>query len=128
MDAHTLNGTTLAYIGDAVFSLQIREHFVRLGYQKPKDLQPLSVQYVSAKAQAYFIQYFYETELLSEEELVYVKRGRNAKTNSIAKNADVITYRHATGFEALWGFLYLTKQETRLNQLLAIVIEVGENR
>lgn len=126
MDMMATNATTLAYIGDAVFSLQIREYLVTLGYQKPKDLQSLSVHFVSAKAQAKIIHYFIEKELLNETEILYMKRGRNAKTNSIAKNADVITYRNATGFESLWGYLYLTKQNERLQELLDHVIRIGD--
>ncbi|MDF9825543.1 ribonuclease-3 family protein [Breznakia sp. PF5-3] len=128
MEIIGLNGTTLAYIGDAVFSLQIREYLVALGYQKPNVLQKLTVGYVSAKAQASFLKYFMDNELLSEEEMVIVKRGRNSKTQSIAKNADVLTYRSSTGFEALWGYLYLQKQEERLAQLLQIVLTLGDKK
>lgn len=126
MDIVGINGTTLAYIGDAVFSLQIREYLVEKGLQVPKILQRESIRYVSAKAQASFLKYFIDEGLLSEEEVLIVKRGRNSKTSSIAKNADVITYRNSTGFEALWGYLYLYHKQERLHELLSIVLRLGE--
>ena len=125
MELAGLNGTTLAFIGDAVFSLQIREYLVEQGNQKPNTLQKLSVNYVSAKAQARFLKMFIDSDILSEEEQLIVKRGRNSKTQTIAKNADMITYRNSTGFEALWGYLYLSGQEERLNILLKIILTKG---
>lgn len=125
MEAKTLNGTTLAYIGDAVFSLQVREHLVELGNQIPKKLQTLSVEYVSAKAQASFLKEFLDDGVLSADEIDMVKRGRNSKSGSIAKNTDVITYRNATGFESLWGYLYLEGNTERLNELFNKILKKG---
>jgi len=112
-----LNGSALAFIGDAVLSLYVREYLLELGLTKAKDLQETSTKYVSAKAQSKFIQLLLTQNVLSEEELVIYKRGRNHRSDSIAKNADVITYRQATGFEALMGYWYLTQNETRLKQI-----------
>lgn len=126
MDIIAYNGTTLAYIGDAVMSLKVREYLVSLGYQKPKELQTRSIAYVSAKAQASFLLTLQEEKFFTEEEESIIKRGRNTKTQSIAKNADVVTYRLSTGFEALWGYLYLTQQKDRLDELWNKVIQLGE--
>jgi ribonuclease-3 family protein len=112
-----LNGSALAFIGDAVLSLYVREYLLESGLTKAKDLQETSTKYVSAKAQAKFIQVLLTQNVLSEEELVIYKRGRNHRSDSIAKNADVVTYRQATGFEALIGYWYLTQNETRLKQI-----------
>lgn len=112
-----MNGSALAFIGDAVLSLYVREHLLDLGLTKAKDLQETSTKYVSAKAQAQFVQTLLASEALSEAELVIYKRGRNHRSDSIAKNADVVTYRQATGFEALIGYWYLTHNETRLEQI-----------
>lgn len=125
MEAKTLNGTTLAYIGDAVFSLQVREHLVGIGNQIPKKLQTLSVDYVSAKAQASFLKHFLDNNVLNEHEIDMVKRGRNSKSGSIAKNTDVITYRNATGFESLWGYLYLEGNTERLKELFEKILKMG---
>lgn len=111
------SGNVLAFIGDAVLSLQVREYLVSTGITKTKILQETSVKYVSANAQAKFMTKLLEENLLSEEEMVMFKRGRNAKSASSAKNADIIVYRISTGFESLWGYLHLSKKQERLNEL-----------
>lgn len=126
MDSRQLNGTTLAYVGDAIYSLQVREHLVRLGLTKSNVLQKRTIPYVGAYGQARYLKLLIDQEMLSNEEMEYVKRGRNAKTNSVAKNADIITYRNATGLEALWGFLYLEEREARLSELMAFIFKEGE--
>ena len=111
MNPSLLNGSTLAFVGDAVLSLLVREHLVAQGLTKAKALQEASVAYVSAKAQAKFVTLLIESNQLSEEELTIYRRGRNHRSDSIAKNADVITYRQATGY---W---HLTQNEARLKQI-----------
>ena len=121
------SGNVLAFIGDAVLTLQVREYWVSKGYTKTKDLQEKSIEFVSAKAQASFMEYLLENEILNEEEVTIYKRGRNTKTHSIAKNADVITYRVATGFEALWGYIHLNKDQKRMDYLWGLFKDlVGE--
>lgn len=117
-DAKLLNGLALAYIGDAVYELAIREHLLDVGQTRPNQLHQYATQYVSAKAQAKIMDYFSEEEILTEEEESYYKRGRNSKINTKAKNTDIQTYLQSTGFEALIGYLYLTKQEDRLNEII----------
>lgn len=117
MEILGLNGTTLAFIGDAVMSLKVREYLVEQGYQRPNALQKESVKYVSAKAQANFLMKLMEEEFFTDEEKMIIKRGRNARMDSMAKNADVATYRLSTGFEALWGYLYLTKRLERIDEI-----------
>lgn len=111
------NGNTLAFIGDAIYSLLVREHFIRLGFHKPNILQQKSVQFVSAKAQADILRRLLSENEFSEIELEIIHRGRNAKSDSVAKNADIIDYRMATGLEALFGYLYLYHHNDRLNEL-----------
>ncbi|MGL5978475.1 MAG: Mini-ribonuclease 3 [Erysipelotrichaceae bacterium] len=117
MEINGLNGTTLAFIGDAVMSLKVREYLVERGYQRPNDLQKKSVKFVSAKAQANFLTQLQKENFFTEEEEQIIKRGRNSKTESIAKNADVATYRLSTGFEALWGYLYLHNKMWRIDEI-----------
>lgn len=127
MEVVPYNGNTLAYIGDAVMSLQVRDYLIKVkGLQKPDTLQKRSVAFVSANAQARFLKVFMEKEVLSDEEMSIVKRGRNAKSDSIAKNADVQTYRLATGLEALWGYLYLFDQKDRLEELWQMITKISE--
>jgi len=111
------NGATLAFIGDAVLSLFVREHLVASGLTKTKELQETSILYVSAVAQAKFIQKLISENQLDEEEMKIYLRGRNHKSLSKAKNTDIITYRQATGFEALLGYWYLKQDTTRLEQI-----------
>ena len=121
MEAFLQNGGTLAFVGDAVMSLQVREYLVSKGYTQLKQLQQLTVQYVSAKAQAAFSKTILDS--LNEEEMEVFKRGRNFKSHSVAKNANVVDYRQATGLEALWGYWHLTGQTERLNEMFERMIQ-----
>lgn len=117
-DAKLLNGLALAYMGDAVFELAIREYLLDTGKTKPNQLHQTATQYVSAKAQASMMKEMLHQNLLTDEEMSYYKRGRNSKINTKAKNTDIQTYLQSTGFESLMGYLYLTEQEDRLNELI----------
>lgn len=115
------SGNVLAFIGDAVLSLQVRVYLVEeQGVTKTKRLQKLSTKFVSANAQANFMAELLESNLLTEDELLIYKRGRNAQSKSSAKNADIISYRMATGLEALWGYLYLNEETDRLEELWSL--------
>ena len=126
MEIVEYNGTTLAYIGDAVMSLYVRHMLVAQGWQKPKVLQKKSEAWVSAKAQAKFLVALQEQEFFDEVEKAMILRGRNAKTNTIAKNADVATYRLATGLEAVIGYLEIMNKQERLKEVLDKIKEIGE--
>lgn len=126
MDIRELGPLTLAYLGDALMSVKVREYLINQGYTKPQDLQIHSIRYVSAKAQANFVSRLQELSWMSAEEEVIYKRGRNAKSLTIPKNTDVMTYRMATGLESLWGYLYLAKQTERIEELWSIIEAMGE--
>ncbi|MEI5990327.1 Mini-ribonuclease 3 [Enterococcus crotali] len=126
-DYTQLNGLALAYVGDAIYEIYIRDYLVELGQTKPNILHRMATHYVSAKAQAFLIQGMLDEQLLTENEELMYKRGRNAKSHTSAKNADITTYRIATGFESLMGYLHLTKQTERLEELIDWCIKkVGE--
>lgn len=114
----SLNGLVLAFSGDAIYEVYIRDHLIRKGVTRPKELHKRGTHYVSAKAQCMLIQAMLEANLLNEKEQLYYKRGRNAKSYTSAKNADITTYRISTGFEALMGFLHLNGQKERLEELI----------
>lgn len=116
MKISEISGSTLAYIGDAIWSLYVREYLVNKGYNRAKDLQTKSVRFVSAKAQAGFYFKLMEDEFFLEDELEIFKRGRNFKSDSVPKNTDVATYRTSTGFEAVLGYWYIEKKTDRLNE------------
>lgn len=125
MEIVPYNGTTLAFIGDAVMTLKVREMLVAQGYQKPNDLQTMTSHWVSAKAQAYYLTCLMEKDFFDEEDLVIIKRGRNAQTHSIAKNADVVTYRLATGLEALFGYYHLSNKVSKTEKLWNEIVTLG---
>ena len=81
------------------------------------------MKYVSAHAQAPPLDYLIQENLLNEKEVEVVKKGRNTKSRSVPKNTDVLTYTHSTAFEALIGYLYLTEQNERLDQIVSYSIE-----
>lgn len=126
-DYRQLNGLALAYVGDAIYEVYVRDYLIQSGLTRPNQLHKTATHYVSAKAQAKLIQQMNEQELLTEEEQDIFRRGRNSKSYTSAKNADIITYRISTGFEALMGYLHLTGQKERLEELVQWCIEkVGE--
>ena len=118
-----MNGLALAYIGDAVYEVYIRDYLIEQGQTRPNQLHHMATHY----AQAALIQKMLDEEIMTEEEYDFYRRGRNSKSHTSAKNADVTTYRIATGFESLIGYLHLTKQQDRLDTLVAWCIKkVGE--
>lgn len=119
-----LNPLVLAYMGDAVYEVFVRQYVVSLTNHKPNHLHQLATRYVSAKAQARSLARL--LPLLTEEETDIVKRGRNAKSATKAKNADVLEYRHSTAFECLIGYLYYTGRWERLLFLLNLSLEREE--
>ena len=126
-DYTQLNGLALAYVGDAIYEIYIRDYLIEQGETKPNKLHRAATNYVSANAQAYLIQRMLKDNLLTDDEENFYRRGRNAKSHTSAKNADVTTYRIATGFESLMGYLHLTKQTSRLEELIDWCIQkVGE--
>lgn len=122
-----MNGLSLAYIGDAIYELEVRQHLLSLGLTKVNDLQKCSKHYVSAKAHAALFDLMITDNLLTDTELIYFKRGRNAKSHTKAKNTDVVSYRVSTGVEALFGFLYLSQQHDRIQSLMTWIFEQVES-
>ncbi|EHJ32554.1 TPA: Mini-ribonuclease 3 [Clostridioides difficile] len=121
----TMSPLVLAYLGDTVYETYIREYLIRQNTQKKvNDLHKLAIKYVKAKAQATIIHEI-EIELTEEESKIY-KRGRNQKSNTSPKNADIIDYKHATGFEALVGYLYLNNEIERLQYIINKGIKIIE--
>lgn len=116
MDINNINVIVLAYLGDAIYEVYIRESLINKGINKVERLQEESVKYVSAKGQAKILDNLISTGILNEEETDIVKRGRNYKRSAHPKNTDIVTYKYATGFETLIGYLYLTNKD-RLNEI-----------
>ena len=123
MNIDSMNVITLAYLGDSVYEVYIREYLISKGIVYVVDLQKEAIKYVSAKSQAKILDYLVNNNYLSEEEVNIVKRGRNYKRDSHPKNTDIITYKKSTGFECLVGYLYLNKNINRLDEIMNIIKE-----
>ena len=122
----TISPLVLAYLGDTVYESYVREYLIRKNINKKvNDLHKSAIKYVNAKAQATVI-HAIEEELTEDEERIY-KRGRNQKSHTSPKNADIIDYKHATGFEALIGYLYLDKNHERLEYIISKGIKIVED-
>lgn len=109
----------LAFVGDAVLSLLVRQKLVTAGNRPPNSLNKLSSQRVCATRQS--ADYYRLLPLLTQEETAILKRGRNANPSHKAKNATISEYRNATGLEALFGYLYLQGDNTRIIELFSII-------
>ena len=118
-DVELMSPLTWAYIGDAVFELYIRNKLINETNLKPHKLHIEAIKYVKAKSQAEKLSEIYET--LTEQEKDIVRRGRNTQNHHLPKNSNVQEYMYATAFEALIGYLYLTKQHTRLKEILNLI-------
>ncbi|UNT95907.1 Mini-ribonuclease 3 [Allobaculum mucilyticum] len=120
------NPVTLAWLGDAIYNLKVRETILASGKCRPDVLQKTAAKYNSAVGQAKVLDALLERDLLNEDEKEIVRRGRNAHVKSPAKNADLKTYLKATGLEALFGYLSLYHHEERMEELLTICMDLGE--
>jgi ribonuclease-3 family protein len=110
-----------AYVGDSVYELFIRTKLIEKSNAKPHKLHIEAIKYVKAKSQADILKKI--DEKLTEEEKDIVRRGRNTENHHVAKNSNVADYSQSTAFEALIGYLYLTKQDKRLEQILNMCID-----
>ena len=120
MRAELLNSLALAYIGDAVFEVLVRDYLLEKGVVRVNELQKRSVQYVSAYAQAEFVLLSMQNNFLTERDIAIYKRGRNTKCRK-AKN--VIIHNQSTGFEAIIGTLHLEGNDERINEIFAYFVE-----
>ena len=123
-EAKQFSPLTLAFLGDAVYSLLVREMLLKTANRPTNALHKESIKLVNANCQAEMIKKV--LPLLTEEENAIFKRGRNAHTSHTPKNQRGCDYHYATGFEALVGYLYLKDETERLNELLNEVIKAIE--
>lgn len=124
MKPELVNPLVLAYLGDGVFEVYVREHLiVERGISKPDLLQKEAILYVSAKAQSEFMKEAILNNWVSEEEIAIYKRGRNAKSTRVMKNTSVVVHNQSSGFEALIGHLYMKKQDERISEIFDLYKE-----
>ena len=120
-EINSFSPLSLAYVGDAVYEVYVRSYVMQDGNMQVNKLHRAATHYVSAKAQSSIIHSIMEH--LTEDEIAIFKRGRNAHSYTSAKNADIVDYRHATGFEALIGYLFISKNFDRLNEIIKMSID-----
>lgn len=120
--AYQYSPLALAYIGDSILDLLVKEHFVKNSNMQTQKYHAIVTGIVKAVNQSAFVDLIMDE--LSEEELSVYKRGRNANTHSKAKNASMGQYRKATGLEALFGYLYLSEDMERLKYFVDRMIEI----
>ena len=122
MNLKEINVLVLAYLGDAIYEYYVRNYLIDKKIANVNDLQNNAINYVSANAQAKYLTEMLDQEFLTEEEIDVVKRARNYKTTSHPKNCDIITYKYATGLEALIGYLYLDNNKERIDEIMDFIL------
>lgn len=117
-----INVLVLAYLGDTIYENYVRRFLINKNIGNVNELQKESIKYVSAINQAKFIKELIDANFFTEEELNLIKRARNYKSNSHPKNCDVITYKYATALEALIGYLDLSSNKTRIDEIMETIL------
>lgn len=123
MDIMEINVLVLAYLGDTIYEDYIRRYLIKKGISNVNDLQTESIKYVSAKSQAMFLTKLVDKDFFTSEEIDIIKRARNNKSNNHPKNCDVVTYKVATGLEALIGYLDLKEDKERIDEIMYNILE-----
>lgn len=123
-DIHALSPLSLAFVGDSVYDLLVRQYLVSLANRPVKELNSMKVTLVNCKSQAQSAKAIFD--ILSEEETDIYKRGRNVKVNTASKHSTLADYHSATGLEALFGYLYLSGRTDRIRELFNKIIETVE--
>ncbi|MCR5786558.1 MAG: hypothetical protein K6G28_02495 [Acholeplasmatales bacterium] len=128
MDAMQYNGLTLAYIGDCIYELRVRNYVLSLGLTKVNDLHRKSVEFTRGQAQSYVMHYMIDNNMLSELEYDMFKRGRNSSIAKVRKNISRSDYLEGTGFESLIGYLYLSGNISRMDEIIDLAINLIKDR
>ena len=118
-----INSLVLAFLGDTIYEDYVREYLINKGIADVNTLQTESIKYSSAKAQAKILKELMNENVFTEEELEIIRRARNHKSISHPKNCDIVTYRYATGFEALIGYLKLDNKEERIKEIMGNILK-----
>ncbi len=122
MNIKEINVLVLAYLGDTIYEDYIRKYFISKGINNVNELQKKAVNYVSAKNQAMYVTEMLDNDFFTPSEVDIIKRARNYKTTSHPKNCDIITYKYATGLEALIGYLELDNKKDRVDEIMKYIL------
>lgn len=122
MKTEELNVLALAYLGDSIYEIYVRKNLICRGIVKVNELQKNAIEYVSANGQAKYLKILIQQDFFSAEETDIINRGRNHKGNRHPKGTDIITYKYATGLEAVIGYLYLNGEVSRIEEIMKEII------
>jgi ribonuclease-3 family protein len=123
MDYKNRNILVMAYIGDAIYEIYVRKFLIDKGIEKVNELQKEATKYVSARGQAKYLRDMLDQTFFVEEEMHIILRARNHKIKSSPKNTDIITYKYATALESIIGYLYLTGNNQRIDEIMKYIID-----
>ena len=123
-DINTINIANLAYLGDAVYELEIRNYLIKNRRNKVNILKELSTRYVSAVDQSMIIDNLLNKSILTEDEVSLINRARNYRSKSKPKHVLIKDYKKATSLECLFGYLYLNGNKNRIDELIDIIIDM----
>ena len=122
MNVLEINVLVLAYLGDTIYENYVRKFLIQKGIANVDLLQKEAISYVSAKSQAAFLQKMLDQDFLLEDEIDVFKRARNYKTTSHPKSCDIITYKYATGLEAIIGYLEIINHRERIDEIMNFIL------
>ena len=123
MDVREVNVLVLAYLGDTIYENYVRKYLINLGIGNVNNLQKEAIKYVSAKNQAIYVTEMLSKNLFLEDEIDVIMRARNYKTTSHPKNCDIVTYKYATGLEAVIGYLSLLNKNERIDKIMDFILK-----
>ncbi len=123
MDVREVNVLVLAYLGDTIYENYVRRYLINSGIGNVNDLQKEAIKYVSAKSQASYVTEMLSQNLFLEDEVSVIMRARNYKTTSHPKNCDIVTYKYATGLEAVIGYLSLINKNERIGKIMSFILK-----
>ena len=123
MDVREVNVLVLAYLGDTIYENYVRRYLINSGIWNVNDLKKESIKYVIAKSQASYVNEMLTENLFLEDEIDVLKRARNYKTTSHPKNCDIVTYKYATGLEAVIGYLSLINKNERIDKIMSFILK-----
>ena len=118
-----INVLALAYLGDSVYEIYIRENLIKKNIVKVNELQKEAIKYVSAKSQSNILNEMINNDFFKEEEIDIIKRARNHKSHKAPKGTSIIEYKNATGLEALIGFHHLNKNTSRIDEIMEYILK-----
>ena len=122
MNIKEINVLVLAYLGDTIYENYVRRFLIDKGIANVNDLQKEAIKYVSANNQAMYLTKMIDSNFITDDEKSIVKRARNYKTTSHPKSCDIITYKYATGLEALIGYLELENKKERIEEIMKFIL------